>query len=200
MKMTLLVLFTLTVASEAFAQRRSQPSPRNGGRSGSTVVVRPPTRQPVRHVQPAPVRHVRHAPVRHVQPAPVRHVRPRVVGPRYNPPSARRHVYIPSGPIVRVAPRYVYNGYSTRYVRTVPRQPIVWRQPFGYTCNAYEQLMINGSFIHDFDYLGECAQAIQDIHVYGDFCDGEDLYDQSGALEAQFNFSYECRNALGWYY
>lgn len=54
--------------------------------------------------------------------------------------------------------------------------------------------------VHNFRFSSDCSQALIDIRNYGDFCDNEDLYDQSGRLEAQFTFSYECRNALGWYY
>ena len=42
--------------------------------------------------------------------------------------------------------------------------------------------------------------ALSDIRMYGDFCDGSDLYDQSGILEASFYYNYECRDALGYYY
>lgn len=198
MKIFLLAILTLTVAFEASAQRRSgpvgprynpsgrvSPGPGPGPRRhhpGTTVVVTPG--------------HDRWGNVvnRPVFPS------PRPVGPRYNPPMGRRPVVYRTGPVIRVAPRYVYNSYSNRYIRPVIRQPIIWNQPFSYSCNAYEQLLLNGSYVHDFNFQGECYQAIQDIHVYGDFCDGEDLFDQSGALEAQFTFDYECRDALGYYY
>lgn len=171
MKIFLLTILTLTVAFEASAQRRTGPvGPR----------YNPGSHPPGTRVVVTP--------------------RPRPVGPRYNPPVVRRpHVY-QTGPVVRVAPRYVYNSYSRRYLRPVMRNRIVWTQPFGYSCNAYEQLLLNGHYVHDFDFQGDCYQAIQDIRMFGDFCDGEDLYDQTGVLEARFTFHYECRNALGYYY
>lgn len=191
---SLLALVTLVFAFEASAQR--------GPRRGGVVVTTTPghTRFPGT-IRPGPGPRHHGGPVV-VHPGPVVRHRPGpvVVGPRYNPPGHRRPVVYRTGPVIRVAPRYVYNGYSRRHLRTVVRPPIVWTQPFGYQCNQWEQLTLNGQFIHDFNYLGECAQAIQDIRVYGDFCDGEDLYDQTGIQEAQFTFDYECREALGYYY
>jgi hypothetical protein len=196
MKNLLLALLTLTAAFEASAQRRtgrvgqrynppggvstSRPAPHLGGHHGGSVVVARPTPG-----YGGPV--VIHRPPMG-----------RPVGPRYNPPGPRRPVVYHNAPSYRVHPRYVYNQY--RHLRNVVRAPLAWTLPFGYTCNQYEQLMINGQYLHNFNWQGECFQAIQDIRVYGDFCDGADLYDQTGVLEAQFSFDYECRNALGYYY
>ncbi len=102
--------------------------------------------------------------------------RPVVVGPRYNPPSSRR------------------------VIRTVRRSPVIWNSGFGYSCGYYGDLTLNGRLVHNFRWSSDCSQALSDIRNYGDFCDGEELYDQSGMLEARFSFSSECRSALGWYY
>lgn len=149
------------------------------------------------------------------------------VGPRYNPPGDSRgnssrptathrpgsstyyendyNEYRPGypttyrpGPII-VGPRYNPPG-SRRVIRTVRRDPVIWSSGFGYECNYYNQLTLNGRFIHDFTFSSDCYQAVSDIRNYGDFCDYEDLYDQTGYLEARFTFSSECRQALGWYY
>lgn len=101
---------------------------------------------------------------------------PVIVGPRYNPPSSRR------------------------VIRTVRRPQVIWSSGFGYTCNSWGDLSLNGRQVHTFRFSSDCQQAISDIRYYGDFCDMEDLYDQTGYLEAQFTFSSECRSALGWYY
>ncbi len=109
-------------------------------------------------------------------------------------------VIVNPGPSRRyVGPRYVPNRYSRRVYRDYRRPTIIWDRGFGYQCE-YNTLVLNGRYVHNFNYSSDCVQALSDIRNYGDFCDGEDLYDQSGVLEAQFNFSSECRNALGWYY
>lgn len=100
----------------------------------------------------------------------------RVVGPRYNPPG------------------------SSRYIRTSRRPNVVWSSGFGYSCNMFGELRLNGRLIHSFRFSSDCSTALSDIQWYGDFCDYEDLYDQSGYLQAQFTFPSECRSALGWYY
>ena len=176
MKVALLVVFSLTLAFEASAQRRPGPG---GNRNGGTTVRG--------HRQPAPgpgrviVRdHRRSAP----RPGRV------VVRPGHRPNPGR----------VVVRPRYVRNPHSRRVVRTHRRPVIVWDRQFGYSCNAYAQLSVNGQFLHNFQSDWECQQATQDIRSYGDFCDGEDLYDQTGVLEAQYTYDYECREALGYYY
>jgi hypothetical protein len=103
------------------------------------------------------------------------------------------------GPVV-VGPRYNPNPHSRRVIRTVRRPVIVWDRGFGYACGRFGELLLNGYVVHNFRFSSDCSQALIDIRNYGDFCDNEDLYDQSGRLEAQFTFNYECRNALGWYY
>jgi hypothetical protein len=114
-----------------------------------------------------------------------------IVNPGYGPRYTR--------PVI-VGPRYNPNPYSRRYIRDYRR---VYSGPtmiLGYSCN-YNSLILNGQrFIHSFTFSSECNQAISDISYYGDFCDGSDLYDQTGILEASFTFNSECRNALGWYY
>lgn len=110
----------------------------------------------------------------------------------------RRPDYRP-GPVI-VGPRYNPNRYSTRVIRTYRRDPYVWTNGFGFTCGAYGDLQLNGSFVHNFRFSQDCYTALEDIRLYTDFCDGEDLYDQTGMLQAQFTFDYECRQALGYYY
>lgn len=99
-----------------------------------------------------------------------------------------------------VGPRYNPNRNSRRIIRSYRRSPIIWSTSFGYSCGYYGDLMLNGRLVHNFRFSSDCSQALSDIRNYGDFCDQEDLYDQSGMMEAQFNFSYECRDALGYYY
>jgi hypothetical protein len=110
----------------------------------------------------------------------------------------RRPDYRP-GPVI-VGPRYNPNRYSTRVIRTYRRDPVIWNTGFGYSCGAFGDLLVSGRLVHNFRFSQDCYTALEDIRLYGDFCDGEDLFDQSGALEAQFTFDYECRNALGYYY
>jgi hypothetical protein len=99
-----------------------------------------------------------------------------------------------------VVPRYLPNPYTPRYYRPAPRPVITWHTGFGYQCTPFGELVLNGRYVHQFRFTSDCHQALIDIRHYGDFCDGENLYDQSGILEAQFYFNYECREALGWYY
>ncbi len=110
----------------------------------------------------------------------------------------RRPDYRP-GPVI-VGPRYNPNRSSTRIIRTTRRAPISWNTGFGFQCGSFGDLLLNGRLVHSFRFSSDCYTALEDIRLYGDFCDGEDLYDQSGYLEAQFTWDYECRQALGWYY
>lgn len=122
-------------------------------------------------------------------------------GPRYNPPTRVQPAPRPiPGRVVVVGPRYVPNRHSTRVIRTTRRAPVVWSRGFGYACTPYGELLLNRNVVHSFRYSSDCSQALSDIRNYGDFCDNEDLYDQSGYLQAQFTFNYECREALGYYY
>lgn len=108
-----------------------------------------------------------------------------------------------SGPSIEViitGPRYYPNSRSGRVIRSTRRPVIIWNQGFGYACNMYGQLMLNGRTIHSFSYGSDCTTALIDIQNYGDFCDQADLYDQYGYLEAQFSHPMECRQALGWFY
>lgn len=111
----------------------------------------------------------------------------------------RRPDYRPGRPVI-VGPRYNPNRHSTRVIRTYRRDPVIWSSGFGYQCGSFGDLLLNGRLVHNFRFSSDCYTALEDIRIYGDFCDGEDLYDQSGMLEAQFTFNYECREALGWYY
>jgi Ni/Co efflux regulator RcnB len=101
--------------------------------------------------------------------------------------------------VIITGPRYNPNRYSSRVIRSTRRAPIYWEN-FGYTCDTAGGLRLNGRLVHDFSFGAQCFEALSDIQVYGDFCDYEDLYDQTGIQEAQFESSAECRNALGWYY
>lgn len=176
MKLAIAALVTMIISAETFAQR----NPRNG--RVVTRRVEPtgrviPRNQVPRHRGPVVTNRgpVRHGPVI-VNRGPVRHG-PVIVGPRYNP-----------------------NPYSRRTIRTYRRPVIVWNTGFGYQCEGYGNLTLNGRLVHRFLYDNDCYQALNDIRNYGDFCDQEDLYDQSGILEAQFTWANECRDALGWYY
>ena len=64
----------------------------------------------------------------------------------------------------------------------------------------YGDLALNGRPLHNFRYSMDCNEAINDIRIYGDFCDDNVMFDQSGYMEAEFSSRYECRDALGWYY
>lgn len=115
-------------------------------------------------------------------------------------PDYRPGPYRPGPSRVVVGPRYSPRRDSGRYIRVTIRPNIIWHTGFGYTCGYYGDLMLNGYNIHNFSYESDCYQALNDIRMYGDFCDNEDLFDQNGRLEAQFNYNYECRDALGYYY
>ncbi len=138
-------------------------------------------------------------------------------GPRYNPPGRNdrpdyrpgpsrpdyRPDYRPGPVIVRpgrvvITPRRTYR--PGRIYRDYRRSPIIWSQPFGYSCNMYSDLALNGRRIHNFRYSMDCHEAISDIRLYGDYCDDNIMFDQSGYMEAEFSSRYECRDALGWYY
>ncbi len=192
MKMLTLSLVTLLVSVEAFAQRGPRYNPPGNGSSSSSSRTTVVVRDSHHHSSPSRV-----------------YVEPRVVGPRYNPPGPI------SGPVIyrdsystyrdpysysRVAPRTIYRQYSTRYIRTIPRPAPIWTYGFGYSCGYYGDLTLNGRPIHNFAYSSDCQQAIQDIQIYGDFCDNADMIDQTGYLEAAFSSNWECRDALPYYY
>ena len=178
MKFIVLSLFAVLLTSEAFAQRRTSSGggvgPRYnppGGRP-STYDTRPTPSRPSTSYNSGYNNYNDY----YNDYRPGYSSRPVIVGPRYNPPGSRR------------------------VIRTVRREPVIWSSGFGYQCNMYGQLTVNGRYVHDFYYSSDCSQALSDIRYYGDFCDGEDLYDQTGYLEAQFTYSSECRQALGWFY
>jgi hypothetical protein len=98
-----------------------------------------------------------------------------------------------------VGPRYNPNPYSRRYMQSTRRYYTGTSMILGYSC-YYGQLLQNGLTIHNFSWSSDCTQAVSDISYYGDFCDGADLYDQTGRHEASFTWNEECRSALGWYY
>jgi hypothetical protein len=64
----------------------------------------------------------------------------------------------------------------------------------------FGDLALNGRSVHNFRYSMDCNEAVSDIRVYGDFCDDNVMFDQTGYMEAEFASRYECREALGWYY
>jgi hypothetical protein len=97
-----------------------------------------------------------------------------------------------------ITPRRTYR--PGRVYRSYRRTPIIWSIPFGYSCNAYGDLALNGRSLHNFRYSMDCYDAVSDIRIYGDFCDDDIMFDQTGYMEAQFSSRYECREALGWYY
>lgn len=97
-------------------------------------------------------------------------------------------------------PRRIYNSHSHRAYRAARRPVIVWNQPFTYGCTARAVLMYGNHVLRNFYSFPQCKQAIQDIRMFGDFCYGADMIDQSGVLEAQFDSEYECREALPFYY
>lgn len=173
MKFIVLSLFAVLLTSEAFAQRRSGgvgPRYNPPGDSRGTS-SRPSTSRPGSSTYyDYDYNDYRPGYPSTYRPGPV------IVGPRYNPPGSRR------------------------VIRTVRRDPVIWSSGFGYECNYYNQLTLNGRFIHDFTFSSDCYQAVSDIRNYGDFCDQDELYDQTGYLEARFTWSSECRQALGWYY
>ncbi len=170
MKFIMLGLLALTLSAESFAQHR-----RNGGGRGGPVVT----------------------------------------GPRYNPPGGGRYDNrgrndwndhrndYRTGPIgggYRRGPVVIHRQHSYRTYRDYRRTPVIWSYGFGYTCDYTSTLRLNGSYLHDFFASYDCSQALSDIRIYGDFCDGGDLYDQTGYREASFSSSYECREALGYFY
>lgn len=177
MKLVLLTILATIVTSTAFAQRGPRYNP-PGGRTTHTTTVHhggSHSTTTVHHHSSGRTTVYYPSTTYHTyDPYPTYGVR--VVGPRYNPP-----------------------GIS-RYIRDVRRPRVIWSSGFGYSCNMWGELTLNGRLIHSFRYSGDCSQALSDIQYYGDFCDYEDLYDQSGLLQAQFNYSSECRSALGWYY
>lgn len=175
MKMILPALLIMMISAEAFAQRGGGGRAGRGG-GGSVRPARPSAAPRATRPQISP-----------------RVTRPQVPSrPSYRPGPVRPHV--------RVAPRYVVNRHSYRTLRITRRAPIIWSTGFGYACTYGGQLLLNSLPVHNFYSEYECSQAISDIRIYGDFCDREDLYDQSGILEAQFNSDYECREALGYFY
>ncbi|MFL5784890.1 MAG: hypothetical protein ACJ76H_09795 [Bacteriovoracaceae bacterium] len=139
-------------------------------------------------------------------------------GPRYNP-IPDRHDHFPGridprpdyrpGP-GRIDPRPDYrpggriiirNTYRPgRVYRTYRRPPIIWSVPFGYSCSMYGDLLLNGVPVHKFRINFDCYSAVDDIRIYGDYCDDDVMFDQSGYQEAQFYSNVECREALGYYY
>lgn len=177
MKLAILILFTFLLSLESYAQSRA---PR-GGRGPIDYRSGPSGRE----ARPVPARPVSS------RPSPYDHDR----RPDYRPDS--RPDYRPD---YRVEPRYTPRYDSRRVYRSVRRPVIIWNQSFGFNCSSFGDLTLNGRMIHNFRYSFECGQALSDIRVYGDFCDGEDLYDQTGMLEAQFSYDFQCREALGYFY
>lgn len=181
MKMIVLSLFAVLLTSEAFAQRRT-----TGG-------VGPRYNPPGSRVDPYPTTS---------RPAPTRTTTTTTYyddyGYGYNDYRPGYTTTYRPGPIV-VGPRYNPPG-SRRVIRTVRRDPVIWSSGFGYQCNIYGELTLNGRYVHGFRYSSDCSQALSDIRNYGDFCDQDELYDQTGYLEARFTWASECRQALGWYY
>lgn len=187
MKVLFISALALVVTSEAFAQNRAPRQPGNG-----RVIDRPgyddgrPGRggdAPRDHRAPQPRDRETYRPTPQTRPAPQTRPGPgRVVVPQRN------------------MPRYVPHATPRRIYRPAIRPTITWSYGFGYACSPYGELLLNGRYIHRFTFSSECMQALNDIRLYGDFCNRSDLYDQSGRLEAQFYYDYECREALGWYY
>ena len=176
MKLIVLSLFAVLLTSEAFAQRRTAPAGPRYNPPGSRVDPRPPTTYPGRTTTTTYHNDYGYDDYLYNDYRPGYRQYPVVVGPNYNPPGSRR------------------------VIRTVRREPVVWSTGFGYSCNMYGDLTLNGRYVHNFNYSSDCHQALSDIRYYGDFCDQNELYDQSGYLEARFSYSSECRQALGWYY
>lgn len=172
MKLVILSILSIIITSTASAQVRGpRYNPPGGGTSRSTTTYHPGNGRT--HTQTTYYGNGR---TTTYYPSAPHATGPRVIGPRYNPPG------------------------SSRYIRTTRRPQVIWSTGFGYTCNIYGELQLNGRHIHTFRFSSDCSTALSDIQYYGDFCDYEDLYDQTGYLEAQFNYSSECRSALGWYY
>lgn len=175
MRLIALSLITLLVASEAFAQRAPRGPRYNppGGRNDRNDHRPGPTHRPAPDYRNDRRPDYRPGPVV-VRPGPVIHSR------------------------VVIRPRNVYR--TGRVYRDYRRSPIIWSQPFGYSCSMYGDLTLNGRPVHNFRISSDCYDAVSDIRVYGDYCDDDVMYDQSGYMEAQFGSRYECREALGWYY
>lgn len=194
MKVFLLALITLTVSAEVFAQRGRGNVDRGGSVTNpNTGRVRDlPGRDDGRPGRGGDRPSDYRPTSRYERPLNERYERPI---PRYDYPTYDYPNYS-----VRVNPRYVPYGRPGRVLRNYRRAPLIWSVPFGYSCGLYGDLMVNGRYVHNFYFSSDCHQAVQDIRLYGDFCDGADLFDQSGMLEAQFSSSYECREALGWYF
>ena len=172
MRLALLALIAIVFSAESFAQRAPR-GPR----------YNPPGRPDYRP-GPGPIGRPDYRPVPDYRPSPGPVYRP---GPDYRP-----------GPGGRVVIRNTYR--PGRVYRDYRRGPIVWTTPFGYSCSMYGDLLLNGIRQHTFSYSMDCNQAISDIRIYGDYCDNDIMYDQSGYMEAQFYSNYECREALGYYY
>lgn len=181
MKLFVLSLITLMCATEVFAQRGPRYNPpgrgdRNDHRPG-----------------PGPGRYDNDRYDRHDHDRGRNDYRPGPVIVRPGP-----------GPVVinpgrgRVVIRQTYR--PGRVYRDYRRPPIIWSVPFGYSCGIYGDLRLNGRTVHTFRYSMDCQAAITDIRLYGDFCDDDVMYDQSGYMEAQFYSNYECRESLGYYY
>lgn len=185
MKSIALSLLALTVlSSEVFAQRAPR---REGPSRGDGRVQDRPGRDDGR---PGPGGD---RPSDHRRPDPRYDGRGNNRPDRYEPRYDPRPDYRPG----RVNPRYTR---GPRYYRQSRRPVIIWNTGFGYTCDNFSVLRLNGRYIHNFTFSSDCYTAVNDIRMYGDFCDGSDLYDQSGILEASFYYNYECREALGYYY
>lgn len=177
MKFSVLALFTLLFAFESFAQARGRrynnPGRSNGG--GGRVITTNPGRSNGGRTVIVDNRYNQRRD--RVIVSSRRYDRPvRFVGPRYNPPG-------------------IYRSYRPVF------RDFYWTPSNRLSCDSWNNtLNLNGYRIHDFMFNSECQQAIYDIQNYGDFCDDADLYDQNGALIAQFSWESECRDALGWYY
>jgi hypothetical protein len=188
MKFSVLALFSLVFALEAFAQVRG-PRYNNPGRGGGGRVV---TTYPGRNNGPVIINNGGR----------YDYGRPVIVdNGGYN--QRRDRVIISSRrydrPVQWVGPRYNPPGFNRSY-RSVIRD-WTWQPSNRLSCDSWTNtLNFNGYYVHDFMFNSECQQAIYDIQNYGDFCDNSDLYDQNGSLTAQFTWESECRNALGWYY
>ena len=201
MKSLIFALLTLTMTAETFAQR----SPRSS-RDGANYVGsrgRAIDRPGIDDGRPGPGgdAQVRYGnPSRRVRDLDITNPRRPLndpYGTRYDYDYGYRSDYGTYRPEYR--PRYIPHT-SRRIMRSLRRPHIVWSTGFGYQCSMWGELLLNGRMIHSFISPYDCNLALSDIRLYGDFCNGADLYDQTGILEGQFNNNYECREALGWYY
>lgn len=208
MKVFLLAFMSLTISAEVFAQRGSRGPVSSRGTiargSGSIDRGGSVTNPYSGRNRDIPGRDDGRPGPGGDRPSDHRYTTPyeRPITERYDRPIYRGPVY--NGPYYRggvvITPRYIPYGRPVRIYRTYRRPPIIWSVPFGYTCGIYGELSVNGQYIHNFIYSSDCYSAIEDIRLYGDFCDDADLYDQTGILEAQFSSNYECREAIGYYY